>query len=128
TVQGRKEHILEGLRAGANDYVSKPFDPEELRARIDMAAQLIQVQLELAARVRELEVALAHVKLLQGLLPICAYCKNVRDDQNYWHRVEEYLHAHTGATVTSGVCPACWEKVVKPEWKKQGINLPDTPP
>ena len=54
--------------------------------------------------------ALNHVKTLQGLLPICAWCKRVRDDEGYWDQVEAYFHKYTGVDFTHGICPECLEK------------------
>jgi CheY-like chemotaxis protein len=125
TVRGGKKHLVEGLSAGANDYVTKPFDWEELDARINVGRQVLALQEELSARVLELEHALARVKQLQGLLPICAYCKSIRDDKNYWHQVDAYLSAHADVTLSHSICPACWVKTVKPEFLKAGIPLPD---
>lgn len=59
-------------------------------------------------RTRELQETLGNVKQLQGLLPICAWCKKVRDDQNYWHTVEHYIAAHTATRFTHGMCPDCF--------------------
>ncbi|MBI2015862.1 MAG: hypothetical protein HYS77_10050, partial [Candidatus Rokubacteria bacterium] len=67
---------------------------------------------------RELEEALARVKQLQGLLPICSYCKKVRDDQNYWQQVEIYIEGHSDAQFTHGICPECREKYVEPELER----------
>jgi hypothetical protein len=58
----------------------------------------------------ELTRALADVKTLRGMLPICSACKKIRDDQNYWHQVENYLVEHTGASFTHGYCPDCFKK------------------
>ena len=69
----------------------------------------------------ELEKALARVKQLQGLLPICSYCHRIRDDKNYWQRVEGYISAHSEARFSHGICPDCFETVIKPELaKRQG--------
>ena len=65
--------------------------------------------------VRDLEAALGQVKQLSGLLPICAYCRKVRDDQNYWQQVETYISAHSDTRFSHGICPECYESVVKPE-------------
>src|ERR1035438_7122860 len=54
--------------------------------------------------------ALEKVKTLSGLLPICAWCKRIRDDKGYWSQVEKYVHEHTGADFTHGICPECLEK------------------
>ena len=63
---------------------------------------------------RELEEALAQVKQLQGLLPICCYCKKIRDDQNYWQQVDGYLAAHSDVRFSHGICPDCWKGQVEP--------------
>jgi hypothetical protein len=73
------------------------------------------IEARLAGRVAELEAALARVKHLQGLLPICAYCKKVRDDQNGWQLLEKYIELHTEAHFTHGVCPDCRDNRVRLE-------------
>ena len=118
TAKGRKEDIVEGLTAGADDYVIKPFDRSELKARINAGERILRLQAELAARVMELELALANVKLLQGLLPICCYCKKIRNDQNYWQQVDSYVADHSEAQFTHGICPECRDKIVKPELER----------
>jgi len=110
TSRGSKEDIVEGLEAGADDYVTKPFDHGELRARVQVGARVVQLQSALADRVKELEEAIANVKQLQGLLPICSYCKKIRDDGNYWHRVESYIAGHANVRFSHGICPDCSEK------------------
>ena len=115
TAKGRREDIVTGLEAGANDYVTKPFNREELRARVQVGVRMVELQQSLADRVRALEEALARVKQLQGLLPICSYCKKIRDDQNYWQQVESYIAEHSQAQFSHSICPDCYEKLVKPE-------------
>jgi CheY-like chemotaxis protein len=115
TAKGGKADIVEGLIAGANDYVTKPFDRAELRARVQVGVTVVELQQKLAERVIELEEALAHVKLLQGILPICSYCKHVRDDRNYWQSVECYISEHSEAKFSHSICPNCYEAVVKPQ-------------
>jgi sigma-B regulation protein RsbU (phosphoserine phosphatase) len=115
TAKGRWEDIVTGLEAGANDYVTKPFNREELRARVQVGVRMVELQQSLADRVRALEEALARVKQLQGLLPICSYCKKIRDDQNYWQQVESYIAEHSQAQFSHSICPDCYEKLVKPE-------------
>ncbi|PYV32158.1 MAG: response regulator [Acidobacteria bacterium] len=118
TAKGESEDVVEGLESGADDYVTKPFDRAELRARIQVGERVLELQTELSERVKELEAALARVKTLQGLLPICSYCKRIRNDQNYWQQVEQYIGEHSGAEFSHGICPDCFAKHVTPELKK----------
>jgi len=122
TIKGQKKDIIEGLRFGADDYITKPFNRGELKARIQAGVRIVELQTSLASRVRELEDALANIKQLQVLLPICSYCKKIRDDQNYWQKVEEYISQHLEVRFSHGVCPECYEKIVKPDLKKISIR------
>ena len=90
----------------------------ELKARMNAGERIIRLQAELAARVKELELAFANVKLLQGLLPICCYCKKIRDDKNYWQQVDTYVADHSEAQFTHGICPDCRDHIVKPELER----------
>ena len=99
------------MLSGADDYLHKPCDPEELNARLEVGKRVLNLQRELRARVNDLEDAMASIKQLRGLLPICAYCKKIRDDGNYWRQIEEYVSAHTDARFSHGICPACLEAV-----------------
>ncbi len=115
TAKTSKDSIVEGLESGADDYVTKPFDRAELRARLQVGRRILELQTILSERVRELETALSQVKQLQGLVPICSYCKKIRDDQNYWQKVETYLSTRTEARFSHGICPDCFESVVQRE-------------
>lgn len=115
TARGGRDDVIRGLLAETDDYVAKPFDHRELRARVQVGARVVQLQTALAERVMELEKALSDVKSLHGLLPICSYCKRIRNDGNYWQRVESYISEHSEAEFTHGVCPQCYENIVKPE-------------
>lgn len=112
TAMASKEQVVKGIEAGANDYLSKPFHRAELRARVGVGVQMLELQKALADRVKELEQALSQVKQLQGMLPICSYCKKIRNDQNYWQRVEGYISDHTDVEFSHGICPDCHSRVL----------------
>ena len=107
--------VVEGLRAGADDYVTKPPHEDELLARISVGTRVVGLQQALADRVRRLEDALSNVKQLQGLLPMCSYCKRIRDDRNYWQQVESYISEHSGVQFSHSFCPECFEQYVRPQ-------------
>jgi phosphoserine phosphatase RsbU/P len=113
TGRSRKEDVVAGLTAGADDYLTKPVDRDELEARLGVASRVVQLQERLAARVQELELALSRVRQLQGLLPICSYCKRVRDDKNYWSQVEHYIVEQLDVRFSHGICPSCLEAVLE---------------
>lgn len=145
---------VEGLKLGAVDFISKPFQIEELLARVQTQLELrrLRVQLEqqaaglqrandqlqneMAERTRTeqalreknaaLSAALAKVKLLGGLLPICSGCKRIRDDQGYWSQVDSYVQEHSEATFTHGLCPDCIKKLY-PELEKPPSTGTRTP-
>ncbi len=115
TARRGQEDKIHGLQSGADDYITKPFNHEELRARVEVGFRVLELQRALAQRVRELEDALSRVKTLQGLLPICSYCKKIRNDRNYWQQVEGYISDHSEAQFSHGICPECYARFVQPE-------------
>jgi DNA-binding response OmpR family regulator len=123
TALGNKEDIVKGLEAGADDYVTKPFNHQELHARVEVGVRIIELQDKLTLRVKELEEALRQVRQLQGMLPICSYCKKVRTDENYWQQVEEYVSDRSEAIFSHSICPACDDKYIKPQLKELTKNV-----
>jgi len=122
TVRDSKQDIVAGLQGGANDYITKPFDKTELLARVGIGTQMVQLQQALTERVGELKDALLSVKQLGGLLPICSYCKKIRDDQNYWQQVEAYVGKHSEAKFSHSICPQCYEDIIKPQMVQLGVD------
>ena len=112
TTKNRHGDVVRALEAGVDDYVAKPFDHAELRARLRCALRVIKLQRHLADHVDELQTALSRVKQLEGLIPICSYCKRVRNDEHYWQQVEAYVTEHSRATFSHSICPDCSERVL----------------
>lgn len=103
----------EALAAGVDDFLTKPVDPDELGMRLHVAERIIQF----AAQVQQLE----------SFLPICGYCKKVRDDGKYWQEIEAYLNQRQGTRFSHGICPDCYERVMIPQLKQLGLELPLPP-
>jgi phosphoserine phosphatase RsbU/P len=104
--------IVEGLDSGANDYLIKPYDWRELKSRLRVGERMVALQHDLAQQIRELQYAMAKIHELQELVPICSYCKKIRDDGNYWQQVESYMSSRTGVQFSHGICPECYPKVI----------------
>jgi sigma-B regulation protein RsbU (phosphoserine phosphatase) len=101
TARDGKASYLEAMRAGADDFLTKPFDGDQLEARIQVAERL----LKLRSRLRQLE----------GLLPICSYCKRIRDEQQAWIPLDHYVATQASVRLSHGVCPECIETQLRPE-------------
>jgi DNA-binding response OmpR family regulator len=111
---------LHGLELGGIDYLTKPINFALLKQRVKnhMALQerneLVKEQRDKLARQKEeLEAALGRVKLLEGIIPICMYCKKIRDDLDSWQQLEKYISEHSEAMFSHGICPECAEEQIK---------------
>lgn len=96
TARSRQENLKEGMEAGADDYLTKPVESIELKLRLQVAQRIISLT--------------SDVRMLRGLLPMCAWCKSIRDDHNLWESIEKYIEGHSWAELTHAICPRCLEK------------------
>jgi len=115
TAVADKEDLALAFDAGANDYVTKPFNRFELKARVQAGERIVTLERERTQRIAEREESLRTIRRLKELLPICMYCRKIRNDDNYWQQMEDYVHEETGTDFSHGICPDCYETVVKPE-------------
>lgn len=99
-----KGRYLEGMEAGADDFINKPFDKDTLAARLRVAERILNLQQE--------------VKQLEGLLPICSYCKKIKDDEQNWQQMESYISRRTEANFSHGICPDCYNTHMLPQLEK----------
>lgn len=102
---------VKGLEVGAVDYITKPIQVETVSARINTHLALHSTQKQLEEKNLQLQQALKNIKTLKGLIPICANCKQIRDDEGFWHQVEDYIRNHTDAKFSHGLCPDCMESL-----------------
>lgn len=111
TGRDAKDDILKGFDAGADDYMTKPFDENELRARVRVAERLVSIQEELAISNRELRSALNHVEMLQSNLPLCTSCHSIQDYSGAWRKVDDYANAMSDPRFQYLICQHCREKM-----------------
>ena len=105
------ESIDQAFAVGATDYLTKPFHWTVLRNRVKYLITQLHAERDQRRLLKELSEALDKVKSLTGLLPICASCKKIRDDDGYWQEVETYMGEHAELKFTHGICPQCQEKL-----------------
>lgn len=94
----------EAIEAGVDDFLTKPLDLQELWMRLRVAERILRYATE--------------VQQLEAFLPICSYCKKVRDDHNYWQQIEAYINQRTGSEFSHSICPDCYQRVIVPELER----------
>ncbi|MBN1982755.1 MAG: response regulator transcription factor [Chitinivibrionales bacterium] len=127
TARIQRQDILAGFEAGVDDYITKPFDKDELRARIKVGQRVIQLQTALHKQIIDLKEAFTHIKTLQGILPVCASCHRIRNDQESWERIEKYITEHSDAQLSHTVCPECMRKLYPEYCKKDNDSTLPSP-
>ena len=120
TGSGNETIAVEAMKLGASDYVVKDVDGGYLRLLPTVITKVLQqyalaeekrkAEQEKERLIEKLQVAMAQVKKLSGLLPICAHCKKIRNDDGYWTQLESYISEHSDAQFSHGICPDCMEK------------------
>jgi CheY-like chemotaxis protein len=103
TSMAGRDNYNKAMDAGVDDFMTKPFEKDLIYTRIRVAERILNLQQEIST--------------LSGLLPICSYCKKIRDDNKYWQRVESYLEKISDVKFSHGVCPDCYENTIKPKLK-----------
>ena len=99
--------------AGVDDFLAKPMDFDELWMRLRVAERILRYTTQ--------------VRQLEEMLPICSYCKKIRDDQNYWQQIEGYISERTGSDFSHSVCPDCYQRVLVPELEQIKASAPAKP-
>ena len=107
-------NIDAAIAAGVDDFLTKPVNIRDLKLRLHAAERVLGLN--------------SQVRQLEGFLPICAHCKKIRDDRNYWQQIESYLNARTGTRFSHGICPDCYEKITVPELERFLSRMPPPEP
>lgn len=113
TARTGKADYYKAMETGVDDFLAKPLLRDELLVRLRVAERILKF--------------MGQVQDLKRLLPICSYCKKVRDDKDYWHGIETYIHAHTGADFSHGICPECRDKVMSKEIANMKMETKESP-
>lgn len=107
-VQG-KDSYMEAMSAGIDDFLAKPLDRDQIWMRLRVAERILRYATQISQ--------------LEAMLPICAYCKKVRDDNNYWEQVETYIGTRTGTSFSHSVCPSCYDRVIRPQLEQMKVMV-----
>jgi phosphoserine phosphatase RsbU/P len=115
TGRDSRNDILHGFDMGADDYMTKPFDDNELRARVRVAERLVHIQISLSESVEELRYVLDQMESLQGALPVCVSCKKIQGSDDSWDSLENSIQHRSEPRFMYIECPECAQK--KPRQK-----------
>jgi sigma-B regulation protein RsbU (phosphoserine phosphatase) len=108
------DNQTEAADAGVDDFLTKPLDLPELWTRLRVAERILKYTTQ--------------VRQLEEMLPICSYCKKIRDDHNYWQQLEGYISERTGSDFSHSVCPDCYTRVVVPQMEELKLASAKTTP
>lgn len=108
-------------------YLLKPISSRGLEIAVKIALYKHRTDREKDRLTKDLQQALEKVRVLSGLLPICSYCKKIRNDKNYWEQIESYISKHSDALFTHSICPECKNKVMAEIEKIPGTHIEDGP-
>lgn len=103
-------NLEQAIEAGVDDFLHKPVKIDELKMRLHVAERILNYATQ--------------VKQLESFIPLCSYCKKVRDDKNYWSQIESYINTRTGSQFSHGVCPDCYDRVLVPQMIAAGVEPP----
>ena len=103
-------NLTAATEAGVDDFLGKPIDVGQLWMRLRVAGRILEFT--------------TVVQKLESFLPICSYCRKVRDDKNYWQQIEHYMNAHAGTNFSHGVCPECYDRELVPQMIAAGVKPP----
>lgn len=110
------DNFMQAARAGVDDFLSKPLNHDEIWMRLRVAERILSFTKQ--------------IQQLESILPICAYCKKIRNDGDYWEQLETYMNEHAGLDFSHSICPDCYDTHVMPEiksMKQQNLEKTDSP-
>ena len=110
TAKSKQSDVSEGLRSGADDYLTKPFDLMELQCRLDVGKRVLALNRALEGKIEQHKETMQQLRRIQELLPICMHCSDVRGDDDRWHDLMAFLAENAGVNFSHSVCEICWSE------------------